>query len=110
MAIAGVTEVHSSVHSIHIHTNRLTNNAVEQTLYGVLDVFEEAGIDYKGKLLRLGMASAAFARKYPDACEDRVQIKLLASLTSQLQTVSADISKLEAHLKEIQSYEKLQNT
>ena len=87
-----------------------TNNAVEQTLYGVLDVFEEAGIDYKGKLLRLGMASAAFAGKYPDACEDRVQIKLLASLTSQLQTVSADISKLEAHLKEIQSYEKLQNT
>ena len=87
-----------------------TNNAVEQTLYGVLDVFEEAGIDYKGKLLRLGMASAAFAGKYPDACEDRVQIKLLASLTSQLQTVSADIPKLEAHLKEIQSYEKLQNT
>ncbi|MFR7741879.1 MAG: AAA domain-containing protein [Acutalibacteraceae bacterium] len=87
-----------------------TNNAVEQTLYGVLEVFEEAGIDYKGKLLRLGMASAAFAGKYPDACEDRVQIKLLASLTSQLQTVSADISKLEAHLKGIQSYEKLQNT
>lgn len=87
-----------------------TNNAVEQTLYGVLDVFEEAGIDYRGKLLRLGMASAAFAGKYPDACEDRVQIKLLASLTSQLQTVSADISKLETHLKDIQSYKMLQNT
>ena len=87
-----------------------TNNAVEQTLYGVLDVFEEAGIDYKGKLLRLGMASAEFAGKYPDACEDRIQVKLLASLTSQLQTVSAYISKLEMHLKKIQSYEKLQNT
>ena len=71
-----------------------TNNAVEQTLYGVLDVFEEAGIDYKGKLLRLGMASAAFAGKYPDACEDRVQIKLLASLTSQLQTVSNVLSSV----------------
>ena len=56
-----------------------TNNAVEQTMKGVLSVLEEAEIPFE-KVLRLGTPSAEFYAKYPMVCELRAvedQIKEL---------------------------------
>lgn len=48
-----------------------TNNALEQTLYGILSVLESAG--YKSKLpelvYRIGLPSKEFAAHYPEVCE-----------------------------------------
>ncbi len=45
-----------------------TNNAVEQTLRGVLSVFEEANVPFD-YVLRLGVPSKSFYDKYPMVCE-----------------------------------------
>ncbi len=45
-----------------------TNNAVEQTLYGVLSVLKEAGIPLD-KVIRLGVPSHEFYQQYPEVCE-----------------------------------------
>lgn len=45
-----------------------TNNAVEQTLFGVLPVLKSCGIDLN-KVFRLGSPSAKFYNMYPECCE-----------------------------------------
>lgn len=60
-----------------------TNNAVEQTLRGVLPVLEEAGIPLT-KVLRIGIPSEEFYRKYPMVCE--------------VQTVESELEQLEERL------------
>ncbi|MBR3083401.1 MAG: ATP-binding domain-containing protein [Oscillospiraceae bacterium] len=61
-----------------------TNNAVEQTLNGVLAVLEEAGIPLE-KVLRLGVPSIEFFKRYPMVCE-------VQSIEKELQQIETDIS------------------
>lgn len=77
-----------------------TNNAVEQTLYGVLDVLKKAGIAYNGRLLRLGTASAEFAEKYPGVCEKKAYAQSLSALSDELLALSAEITDLETGVKQ----------
>ncbi|MBR3060530.1 MAG: ATP-binding domain-containing protein [Oscillospiraceae bacterium] len=60
-----------------------TNNAVEQTLYGVLSVLKEAGIPLD-KVIRLGVPSHEFYRQYPEVCES-------FSAEDNLKTIEQDI-------------------
>lgn len=45
-----------------------TNNALEQMLFGILEVLRSCGIS-ASRVLRLGVPSAAFAARYPECCE-----------------------------------------
>lgn len=45
-----------------------TNNALEQMLFGILDVLHSCGIP-NSCVCRLGIPSAAFAAQYPESCE-----------------------------------------
>lgn len=64
-----------------------TNNALEQMLYGLIPVLRENGISYK-EILRLGIPSAGFARKYPWVCEP-------GGLSSQISQLEKDISSMK---------------
>lgn len=68
-----------------------TNNAVEQMLYGVLAVLEEAGIAVD-HVLRLGLASSEFVSRYPSVCVDAAHAKRISALAEQ---VKADLRLME---------------
>lgn len=46
-----------------------TNNAIEQVLYGVLEILKQNNIE-TNKILRLGTPSQKFAQDYPEVCEN----------------------------------------
>ena len=75
-----------------------TNNAVEQTLYGILPVLEEAGLDYNKLVIRLGTANADFLSKYPGVCEDSGYSKAIAEILDSLSELR--LSKEETTKKE----------
>ena len=79
-----------------------TNNAVEQTLYGMIPVLEEAGIDYNRQIVRLGMASTDFRDKYPQICEDSSNSKIIMETKDK-------IASLELQLNEINDEESIFN-
>lgn len=64
-----------------------TNNAVEQSLKGILAVLEEAGIPLE-KVLRLGIPSEEFFNRYPTVCE-------IQSIERELAQIEKDISFCE---------------
>lgn len=53
-----------------------TNNAVDQTLLGVMRVLEENGVSTRS-VLRLGVPGWEIAEKYPYICENRLDVKYL---------------------------------
>lgn len=69
-----------------------TNNAVEQTLYGVLPILKQCGIDLK-KVLRLGTPSAEFAQKYSMCCEHLDIEHLVRELTEEIASLEKQINK-----------------
>ena len=66
-----------------------TNNAVEQTMKGVLSVLKEAGISFE-KVLRMGVPSAEFYSEYPMVCENK--------------TAEDELKFLEAQEKDLRKY------
>ena len=109
-----------------------TNNAVEQTLEGVLSVLKAAGVPLES-VLRLGIPSKAFYDKYPEICEVQsvedeleyieekilfyqkclayydaynwtVSVKtILERNIEQIQEADASISRLDIEIKQLQS-------
>ncbi len=75
-----------------------TNNAVEQTLYGVLSVLEEANVPLDG-ILRLGIASAEFVERYPSLCEDTALAKQLSDVANQITVTRNQIAENEELIK-----------
>lgn len=47
-----------------------TNNALDQTLKGLIEVFNEAGVNFNELVFRYGIPTHEFATKYPKICED----------------------------------------
>ncbi len=78
-----------------------TNNAVEQTLYGILPVLEEAGLDYNKLVIRLGTANVDFLSRYPGVCEDSGYSKAISEI---LDTLSALQLSKEETAREKQLY------
>lgn len=69
-----------------------TNNAVEQSLYGIVSMFEKSGID-KNLILRMGNASRAFSVKHPELCEK-------SAITMETQKIKTAIAILERRISE----------
>lgn len=62
-----------------------TNNALEQMLFGILNVIQSCGISTH-RVLRLGVPSEAFAAQYPESCEhlaaENRRLSIVGELTS----------------------------
>lgn len=82
-----------------------TNNAVEQTLYGVLSVFEDAGIPMDN-ILRLGVPSLEFASKYPALCEDTDVARKLAEIDEEIADVDKAISENDKLLRLLPDFQR----
>ena len=88
-----------------------TNNAVEQTLNGVISVLKDAGCSLD-KILRLGTPSSEFYSKYPSICEQTSQkseidkykadLRYYSSVV-QFYRLSKWINQIEAAESELQS-------
>jgi len=79
-----------------------TNNALEQMLSGVLEVLTACGIP-ASHVHRLGIPSAGFAAKYPDACDQR-------SVESRKATLTARLDKLRRQREEAKQYHFVQGS
>lgn len=82
-----------------------TNNALEQSLRGILSALEEVHISSKKKVLRLGIASAEFASQYPYLCEDSVIAKKLGDIALQKTEHQKRIKSLKETLALLDKYE-----
>ena len=69
-----------------------TNNALDQILFGVIEVLEEYGIDIDSTILRLGIPTENLAKKYPKICENR-------SLENELENIKTRREALDEYIK-----------
>lgn len=90
----------------HIIICAPTNNAVEQTLYGLISVLEESNFDYSDKMIRIGISSSEFADKYPKICENRDFVKEIMNIVDQINALNRELSKLNEMLCDIDDYNK----
>lgn len=74
-----------------------TNNALEQTLYGILEVMDAVGINCRDKVLRLGVPSANFVESYPDICENQMVAKEIEQFEKQIRAEN-DLLETNEHL------------
>lgn len=75
-----------------------TNNAVDQSLFGLMPVLIEAGIDYKRDVARLGIPTDTFAEKYPEVCEASSIAALLSNLAAAINSTTVQKQKTEEYL------------
>lgn len=80
-----------------------TNNAVEQTLFGLLKILKENDIP-TNKVLRLGTASSEFYTKYPECCENKNIELLLKNAKVVLDDIDYDISLVKDKLNNYHTY------
>ncbi len=81
-----------------------TNNAVEQSLNGIVKTLESADVDIN-MVLRMGKASREFSLKYPDLCEKGSIMKELAELDSEIKIIEKrfleyELSRRLANIKD----------
>ena len=87
-----------------------TNNAVEQTLYGLLPVLKEAGLDYNRLVIRLGVANAGFLEKYPGVCEDSGYNKAISEVLDRIQSLIQAKETAEKNERLFKEYQAFQNS
>ncbi len=83
-----------------------TNNALEQTLYGLLPVLQENGVDIEKVVLRLGLPSSSFVEQYPEVCEDTGVMKQINDLNDFIKTTEAELNECNKKLNLYYEYEK----
>ena len=81
-----------------------TNNAIEQTLHGLLPVIQNAGYELKGLVLRLGLPTSQFASKYPMVCEDATFARLMAELSDSVAVTKVRIQDAKEIIKNFEQY------
>lgn len=84
-----------------------TNLALEQSLYGILDVLQEAGIEVDKKLLRLGVSTEVFFQDYPNVCESIDVVKKTEEIRKN---ISFKNTELEETKNEKNWFEKKKKT
>ncbi|MBQ2679312.1 MAG: AAA family ATPase, partial [Firmicutes bacterium] len=81
-----------------------TNNAVEQTLFGLLEVLEKEGVDYNNYVVRLGVASSQFVAKYPGVCENLNSKKEIEALKEYINEIDKRILALKKKREQFIQY------
>lgn len=82
-----------------------TNNAVEQTLMGVLPVLEQSGINIR-KVFRMGSPTNEFYSKYPVCCEVSEAEKIVKALLSEIEELDNEIYETKNKLELFKEYQK----
>ena len=76
-----------------------TNNALEQSLHGIIKMYREADININS-ILRMGNASRSFSLLYPDLCEK-------GSINKEVAKLETEINRLKTTLHELKISKKL---
>ena len=71
-----------------------TNNALEQTLYGLLPVLEQTGYMHNTKIVRLGVPNEDFAERFGNVCESSVVESLKQQINEQIAQIDGELSDL----------------
>lgn len=82
-----------------------TNNAVEQTLRGVLPVLTACGINQR-EVFRMGTPSPDFLIKYPDCCEFGKAEKQVEKIEQQINTIETSIEEITNKISLFSEYKK----
>lgn len=82
-----------------------TNNTVEQTLYGVLSVFQEVGVPLDC-ILRLGVPSSEFAFQYPSLCEDADIGRRLAEIDDRIIAIDEKLAENTALIRLLPDFQR----
>lgn len=82
-----------------------TNNAVEQTLRGVLPVLTACGINQR-EVFRMGTPSPDFLIKYPDCCEFGKAEKQLEKIEQQINSIETSIEEITNKISLFSEYKK----
>lgn len=82
-----------------------TNNAVEQTLRGVLPVLTACGIS-QSEVFRMGTPSPGFLIKYPDCCEFGKAEKQVEKIEQQINTIETSIKEITNKISIFPEYKK----
>ncbi len=85
LAYAIIAHIHAG-HRVAVFAP--TNNALEQVLRGVLPMIDKAGVSRR-RIVRVGNASAAFAREYPEVCGSGTHTEETNTLDARIRTVRA---------------------
>ncbi len=72
-----------------------TNNALEQSLYGIIDVISGENIP-KDKILRLGTPSLEFAQKNPECCIEQGVAKRIKELEKTIEQYKEKLEAMQA--------------
>ena len=83
-----------------------TNNALEQTLFGLMDVLKETDIPLN-TVLRLGVPSQRFKAAYPECCEIQDQVQKLERLKQELKELTGQKEILQNGRDFVSQYEVL---
>ena len=85
-----------------------TNNALEQTVFGLMDVLKETDIPLN-TVLRLGVPSQRFKAAYPECCEIQDQVQKLERLKQELKELTDQKEILQNSRDFVLQYEVLNN-
>lgn len=77
-----------------------TNNALEQSLCGIIEVLESQGVN-RNEILRLGTPSKKFATDYPECCE-------IEGIKKNIREIVKSVKSLKEQKKNILFYERYQ--
>lgn len=82
-----------------------TNNAVEQTLWGILPVLQQSGINIRS-VFRMGSPTNEFYDKYSVCCEVSEAEKLVKSLDDKIHNIDDEICKTQKSINLFREYQK----
>ena len=85
-----------------------TNNALEQTLFGLMDVLKETDIPLN-TVLRLGVPSQRFKAAYPECCEIQDQVQKLERIQQEIKELAGQKEILQNGRDFVSQYEILNN-
>lgn len=76
----------------HVIIMAPTNNALEQSLRGIISVLDKKGIERR-KIIRLGRATSQFLVQYPELCEAGYYDSLVDTLKQEIERLKAVCEK-----------------
>ena len=81
-----------------------TNNAVEQTLWGILPVLQQSGISI-GSVFRIGSPTNEFYDEYPVCCEVSEAERVVKILDNKIQDIDAEIFETQKTIRLFREYQ-----
>lgn len=85
-----------------------TNNAVEQTLWGILPVLQQSGISI-GSVFRIGSPTNEFYDEYPACCEVSEAERVVKILDNKIEYIDAEIFETQKTIRLFREYQNALN-